>query len=101
MSRLAQLQKMLEKTPGDTFLLYGLALERKKAGENQLALEYLDKVIAVDRFYNYAYYQKGQILESLGQTDAAKAAYVAGIAAARESGDDKALGELQGAHEML
>jgi tetratricopeptide (TPR) repeat protein len=100
-ARLAQLRKMLEKSPRDPFLLYGVALELKKAGDLRTALEYLDRTLAIDADYMYAYFQKGQILETVGQPNDVKLAYDAGIKRAQAAGDAKALGELTGAREML
>ena len=99
--RLTKLQAMLERQPGDTFTLYAIGLEYKKAGDNDRAIEHLDKVIQFDPGYCYAYYQKGQILETTGDIDAAKAAYQAGISAARAKGDAHALSELEGALQMI
>jgi predicted Zn-dependent protease len=99
--RAEQLRKLLEKTPGDTFLLYALALELKKLDDKAGALDYLARTITIDPHYHYAYYQQGQILESQGETEAAKAAYDAGIARAGKVGDGKALGELNAARDLL
>ncbi|HEY0009158.1 MAG TPA: hypothetical protein VGB55_10580 [Tepidisphaeraceae bacterium] len=101
MTRMEQLHKLLEKTPADPFLLYGIGLEHKKAGQLEEAVQWLDRTIAADAKYCYAYYQKGQVLESLEQTNAAQAAYRAGIVAAKSAGDAHAQGELQGALDML
>ena len=92
---------MLEKQPNDAFLLYGIALEYKKADQKSEALEYLDRVIGVDPGYCYAYHQKGLIHESNGSTEAARQAYRDGIAAAVRKGDDHARGEIEAALEML
>lgn len=99
--RADQLRKLLEKSPSDTFLLYALALELKKLDDKPGALDFLSKTIAVDPHYHYAYYQQGQILETKGDTEAAKAAYDAGIVRARTAGDGKALGELEAARDLL
>lgn len=99
--RIEQLRQMLAKTPGDPFLLYGMSLELKKAGDLRGALDYLDRTLALDAGYLYAYYQKGQVLETVGQPDDAKAAYDAGIERARAAGGAKALGELSGARDLL
>ena len=101
MTRMEQLHRLLERTPNDPFLLYGIALEHKKAGEGRAAIEWLDKTIATDAKYCYAYYQKGQVQESLGDTDAARQTYQAGVRAAREAGDAHAQGEIQGALDLL
>ena len=99
--RKKQLQAMLEKEPNDTFLLYGLALEFKKAGEAKPAIEYLDRVIGLDPGYCYAYHQKGLIFESTGDTNAAKAAYRDGVEAAKKKGDSHARQEIEAALEIL
>ena len=92
---------MLEKQPSDAFLLYGIALEYKKAGQTSEAIEYLDRVIQADPGYCYAYHQKGLVHESTGDTEAAKEAYGEGIAAAARKGDLHAKGEIEAALEML
>jgi tetratricopeptide (TPR) repeat protein len=99
--RLDKLRKMLQRDPNDTFLLYGIALEHKKLGETKQAIEYLDRVIAADAGYCYAYHQKGLVYESAGDIEAARAAYRAGIEAAKKKGDDHAAGEIQAALDML
>lgn len=99
--RLEQLQKMLEREPDDTFLLYGLALEYKKRNEASTAIEHLNRVIQLDPGYCYAYHQRGLIQESLGQTESAKQSYREGIEAAVKKGDDHARGEIEGALSLL
>jgi tetratricopeptide (TPR) repeat protein len=99
--RLGQILKMLEKTPADAFLLYGAALEFKKESDFAQMIAYLDKTLAVDAGYCYAYYQKGFALEELGDTDAAAKTYREGIAAARRVGDAKAEGELSQALSIV
>ena len=99
--RFEQIQKMLEATPTDAFLLYGAALELKKGGRFAESVAYLDRTIAADPNMSYAYYQKGQVLEETGDTDAAAAAYRAGLVAARRVGDAKAEGELSQALSIV
>lgn len=99
--RMLKLQSMLEKQPNDTFLLYGIALEYKKAGQTSEAIEYLDRVIQADPGYCYAYHQKGLIHESTGDIDAARQTYRQGISAAGQKGDLHAKGEIEAALEML
>jgi tetratricopeptide (TPR) repeat protein len=100
-SRLEKLKGMLEKSPGDTFLLYATALEYRKNGDAPLALEYLDKVIQHDWGYCYAYHQKGLILESTGDLEAAKQAYRDGVEAASRKGDHHAKEEISAALSMI
>jgi Flp pilus assembly protein TadD len=99
--RLRKLQEMLQKQPDDAFLLYGIAMEYKKAGQMKEALAQLDRVIAVDPGYCYAYYQKGLVLEETGDINAARNAYRTGIEMAGQKGDAHARSELQAALDLL
>jgi Flp pilus assembly protein TadD len=99
--RMRQLQRMLERQPDDPFLLYGVAMEHKKAGDAAGALEYLGRVTRKDPNDCYAYYQRGLVHESQGDTDAARRAYQDGIAASERAGDAHAKGEIEAALEML
>jgi tetratricopeptide (TPR) repeat protein len=99
--RMVQLKKMLERQPNDTFLLYGIALEHKKANEFDQALEYLSQVIKNDPGYCYAYHQTGLIHEMRADLPAARTAYKDGIAAAIKKGDAHAQGEISAALEMI
>jgi tetratricopeptide (TPR) repeat protein len=99
--RLEKLQKMLEREPNDTFLLYGVALEYKKLDDADNAIKFLNRVIELDPGYCYAYHQKGLTYESLGDSESAKQAYRAGIAAAQKKGDAHAAGEIEAALSMI
>src|SRR5258708_35538536 len=99
--RMDKLQQMLEKSPGDTFLLYAVALEYRKMGDLKSAIEYLDKVVQHDWGYCYAYHQKGQILESAGDVEAAKFAYRQGMDAATRKGDEHARQGIAAALQMI
>jgi tetratricopeptide (TPR) repeat protein len=99
--RLQSILKMLEKTPADPFLLYAAAMEHRKAGELEQAVAYFDKTLAADASYCYAYYHRGQALESAGDVAGARETYRRGIEAARTAGDAKALGELTAALDLL
>jgi len=99
--KLSKLQAMLEKQPNDPFLLYGIAMEYKKMNEPTKAIAFLDRCIAADRNYCYAYFQRGQICETTGDLDAAKRSYNDGIAAAKRAGDAHAQSEIEGALQTL
>src|SRR5688572_8364589 len=99
--RLEKLTQLLAREPNDTFLIYGLALEHKKLGDDARATALLDRVIAIDPGYCYDYYQKGMAFESTGDSEAAKSAYRAGIDAAKKKGDAHAQGELEAALAMI
>ena len=96
-----QLQKMLQRQPDDPFLLYGMAMEHKKANALAAALHWLDRVTERDPDYCYAYYQRGQVHEMSGDTDAARKAYRDGIDAAARSGDAHARSELEAALSLV
>jgi tetratricopeptide (TPR) repeat protein len=99
--RLAKLLEMLEKQPADAFLLYGAAMEYKKAGDYPKAIEYLERVLRVDPGYCYAYFQRGQVYEASGDVEAAKRAYGEGIEAAVKKGDAHARDEIEAALAMI
>lgn len=99
--RLRQLQQMLERSPQDTFLLYGIAMEHKKAGDAAPALEYFERVIQLDPGYCYAYHQRGLLHEATGDVEAARRSYRQGVEAAQRKGDAHAQGEIQAALDML
>jgi tetratricopeptide (TPR) repeat protein len=99
--RAKKLETMLAKTPGDPFLLYGLAMEHKKAGDHGKAIDYLDRTLQADAGYCYAYFQKGQTFELDGRIDEAKNVYRKGIAAAIKKGDEHARSEIEGALQMI
>ena len=99
--RLEKLQRMLEREPDDPFLLYGIALEHKKLGDSEKAIEFLDRTIARDAGCCYAYHQKGLVYESAGDVESAKRAYRAGVAAAEKKGDAHAKEEIAAALAMI
>jgi len=99
--KLPKLQAMLEKQPNDPFLLYGIALEHKKLNEPEKAILFLDRCIAADPNYCYAYFQRGQISEMTGDIEAARQSYEDGIVAAKRAKDAHAQSEIEGALQML
>lgn len=93
--RLEQLQKLYDADRQDADLPYMIALEHGKAGDTAEALSWLDKAIALNANYHYAYFQKAKLLDEEGEIDEAVAVLDQGITLAAEVGDAKALGELQ------
>ena len=92
--RLAKLLKILSVEPGDAFTLYGVAQEYAKAGDTAKAVDYFDRCLAADPAYSYAYYHKARAQADAGDTEAAIATLKAGQAAAKQTGDGKALSEI-------
>ncbi len=93
--RLTQLHKLHAVDPADPFLTYGIALELAKVGQIDEALSWLDKTLAADANYCYAYFQKAKLTDENGDTDAAKAILKKGMTVAQAAGDAHAASEMQ------
>lgn len=92
--RLEQLKKLHDVDPNDPFLTYGIALELSKDDLLEEAVTWLDKTIAIDADYCYAYYQKAKMLGEMGEDKLVAEAIQQGIEAAKRTQDGKALSEL-------
>ncbi|MEK7731987.1 MAG: tetratricopeptide repeat protein [Planctomycetota bacterium] len=101
MTRRAKLEQMLEKSPQDTFLSFGLAMELAKEGRTDEALAQFDRVLRINPSYLTAYFQKGSTLINAGRVPDARAALVTGIAAAQDSGDLHTASEMQALLDTL
>ena len=99
--RIAQLEKLLDADPKDTFCLYGLAQEHANKGEMDQAIEYYDRTIEVDPDYCYAYFHKAKCLEAADREDAAIETLRTGLERAETVGDQKAAGEIAGYLDAL
>ena len=99
--RLQKLHSLRERDPKDTFLIYAIALEHKKAGEHAVALEWFQKTLANDPTYCVAYHMAGQTYEDANDMEGAKKAYRDGIAVATKKGDTHAAGEMRAALDMI
>jgi len=96
MSRLEKLAEMLEKSPDEPFLHFGLAMELVKAGLFQKALDSFGHALERDAGYVPAYYHKANTLIALGRQEEARKTLTAGIRAASASGNAHAQSEMQG-----
>jgi len=92
--RLTKLLALHQADPSDTFCTYALAMEAAKLGRADEAIGWLDKTIALDANQAYAYYHKAKLLAEMDRRADALKTLDEGLAAARRSGDDKALAEL-------
>ncbi|GAB3013124.1 hypothetical protein GCM10027051_15500 [Niabella terrae] len=101
MSRIDQLEKLLEAQAGDSFLQHALALEYIKAGDDQRAAALFTTLLKKDPDYVGSYYHLGKLYERRGDETAAVQTYEAGMQAAQRCGDRHAYGELRTAHEEL
>lgn len=87
---------MLTKSPDDIFLLYGLAMEVLKEGDEEGAIAQLKGVTEKDPNYQAAYQQLGQVFANRGQIPEAKQWLEQGVAAAQRAGNRHAAEEMQG-----
>jgi tetratricopeptide (TPR) repeat protein len=91
--RLATLREMLALDPDDAFTRYALAMELKGLGRMDDALAEFAEVLTRDPAYLATYYQYGALLSTV-DTEEAVRVIRAGIAAAKQSGDDHTHSEL-------
>lgn len=95
--RMEQLEAMLAEDPSDVFLRYGLAMEYAGQGDDAMAVTVLRELMAqASEPYVPAFLQAGQALMRLGRESEAAAVLRDGIVAARQAGNDHAMGEMQG-----
>ena len=102
--RLEFLLKMtsLPGAPGqDPFAWYGLAMEYRGLERHDEALATFESLRVRSPDYVPMYLMCGQMLDTLGRKDEARAWLSAGIEAAGKKGDAHAAGELQSALEGL
>jgi len=92
--RLAQLRSMLGEDPGDKFLRYAVALERKREGDMEGAASDLEGLLHEDPGYIPCYYQLALVLADLGRTEDAADVCKAGALKCLVTGDGKARAEL-------
>jgi tetratricopeptide (TPR) repeat protein len=99
MDRLGMLEKLIVAKPDDPFPRYGLAMEYKKLGRHDEAVQAFEDLTRIHPSYVPAYLMFGNLLEALGRREQAGEVYGRGVEAARAAGNDHALGELQAAHD--
>lgn len=95
-TRREKIEQMLEQQPDDVFLLYGLAMEYVREGDEEEGIRRLQRVTEVDPDYHSAYFQGGQILARQGESEQAREWVSKGIEAARRKGNSHAAGEMEG-----
>jgi tetratricopeptide (TPR) repeat protein len=100
-NRIEAIRNLLTQSPNDSRLRYMLANEHKNAGQLSEAVAEYRALLAADPTYGPAYYHGGQTLEQLGQIDAAREVYSAGIQATAKNGDAHTRSELEAALSLL
>jgi tetratricopeptide (TPR) repeat protein len=96
-TRLERLKGLLKENPEDSFLIFAIAKEYEKQGDEAQALEHYLKLRKQDPDYVGTYYHLGKAYERRGDPERASEVYEAGMEAARRAGDQHALSELAGA----
>jgi len=86
MSRIEVFKQILETDPSNSTVLFGLAKEYEKAGDNEQLIAILDRYLASADDEGNAYGMLASAYERTGQRDQAKAVYESGIAAAMSHG---------------
>jgi tetratricopeptide (TPR) repeat protein len=94
MSRIKQLESMIETDPSDPFLPYALALEHAKAEDHEAAVGAFDKCLDIDASYAYAYFHKAKSLAALNRSEEAVSVLESGLREAQHANDSKAASEI-------
>lgn len=101
LARRDKLLAMLKDNPADSFLVYALALEEAKAGENTSAIERLTGLTATDPSYVPTWFQLGRLLADQGDVARAVEVLDRGEQVAVAAGDAHAASELRGLLSQL
>jgi len=94
MSRFDSLRRLLEADGSDPDVLYMMAQEHAKEGDNEEAVRWYDRCLEACPGYAYAYFHKARALESDGKIDAAAATLREGLRVAEAAQDKQAIGEI-------
>ncbi len=99
--RLAQLQAWLAEEPGDAFLRYAIALELKRLGRMDEAIDQLEGLLGDRPEHVPSYYQLALLLAEAGRSSEAMSTCDAGALQALVAGDRKARAELIALKESI
>ena len=95
------LETRVGATPDDPFPRYGLALEYKRLGRSDEAVEAFVALGQRHPDYVPQYLMFGNLLEALGRAEEAIEVYGRGIDVADKAGDEHAGSELEAARDAL
>ncbi len=101
MGRIEKLKEYLSASPADSFLQHALALEYIKLGNDTIARNLFEEILAREPGYIGSYYHLGRLIERNGNAEAAVKVYEKGMEEAKNAGDGHAYGELKAAWEEL
>ena len=94
MSRLEKIQNMLETDPDSEMLLYMLAMEHRKEGQQAEALQVFEQLQTREPPHVPSFFMAAQMQAEAGETAAARSILRDGIETARTQGDSHAAGEM-------
>jgi predicted Zn-dependent protease len=95
MDKIAMLNEILAQNPTDAFARYGLAMEYAGQGETETAVSEFARLLNEHPDYTAGYFMAAQTLAKADRADEAKTRLTQGIACARRTGNQHALGEMQ------
>lgn len=101
MNRIEQLEQFIKETPTDPFLHYALTMEFLKQGDSVKTKAGFENLVTTYPSYVGTYYHFGKFLEKEGDKLLAEEMYNKGIVVAREARNMHAMGELQGALNLM
>jgi len=101
MNRIEQLEEFLKDSPEDPFLHYALTMEYLKQGDLAKTRQGFDNMVGTYPNYVGTYYHFGKFLEKNNELVLAEDIYNQGIIIARNARNMHAMGELQGALNLL
>ena len=99
--RQEKLLHLLTETPNDTFLLFAMGLEMVKENDDNKALEFFKKILAVDENYCALYYHLGKLYERQQLEQAAMSVYEKGLTICKKLNEQHNYNELRNALDML
>ena len=85
-SRIELFKQMLVSDPSNTTVMFGLAKEYEKSGQNEELIETLNRYLEASEDEGNAFGMLASAYERLGQRDKAKEAYQRGIETAQRHG---------------
>jgi predicted Zn-dependent protease len=89
------LEEFVQKSPGDAFSRYGLAMECMTSGDASAAILNFDLLLKQHADYVPAYLMYGQLLVRESRPEEAKQILATGITAAGKKGDQHAVSEME------
>jgi tetratricopeptide (TPR) repeat protein len=101
MDRIAAFKTFIDKAPADPFPRYGLAMEYRGQGRLDEAAAVFRELLESFPDYQASYLMAGETFAELGEHEAARRAFAAGVEVAGRKGDLHTRSELEAALARL